>query len=608
MKSYSTYITRDTAGGAGLIHFPGKILEVDEPDVFALDIINAPNLEVIHLKRLKPHTRPHLVLSNLPKLQRIILPSGNPGAIVHFNSEKAPRPFVIAGMVSEIDAAWENTQLRLESAPDHHQWSRVICCQLDDDIPEPAGNGLIILSGNMPTNQDQLILGPDNDWLLTNIAGLRHVQINTRGKAVLQQIPDLRTVNSSGHGVTLNISQAPLLTRVSGVGERFTLHQTKQTGPELTIADQWQHARIHSSRLQTLRFPNGSSLALHHCNALQNVEVPLTTDVECFGALPASLLHSARFYFDESSLNASFEHLKHGDTSELPGVLSILANAYEREQVVLSLQKLHALCEMGVAADLIWNARRELATRHRDNRARNKRSNRPFNEAAMAKADLFWHWKFPEDLAPQGWEADLKIWEHCHPTVPAAANYGEIIACTCCDDEALNTLIRLAGNTLGDTDVFRLTLRCMEEYLLKDEDFLLNRNRSQNRDPTMRLVKLLIGPRAGSEGERTIIAFLCNILPLATLVKSIPPIVHLCPGVFRSQLIALARKPEAWFRARTESLAFYQRGRKLEEYRQRLMQIALAPCASENDEEDEEENDELNIDPGTNYPLFQGEA
>ncbi len=605
MNSYSTYITRDTAGGAGLVHFPGKTLEVDEPGVFALDIIDAPNLEVIHLKRLKSNKRPHLVLSNLPKLQRIILPSGHPGAIVHFNSEKAPRPFVIAGRVSEIDAAWDNTQLRLESSPNHQHWRRVICAQPDDDIPEPASNGLVILNGTMPANQDALTLAPDNDWLLTDIAGLRHVQINTCGKAVLQQIPDLRTVNSSGHGVTLDIRQAPMLKRVSGVGERFTLHQTKQTERELTIADQWQHACIHSSRLQTLRFPKGSSLALHHCNALQNVEVPLDAEVACFGALPASLLHSARFYFDESSLNASFARLKNGDPSELPGVLSILANAYEREQVVLSLQKLHELCELGVAAELIWSARRELATRHRDNRAKNKRSNRPFNEAAMAKADLYWHWKFPEDLAPQGWEADLKIWEHCQPTVPAAADYGESIAGTCCDDEALSTLIRLAGNTLGDTDVFRLTLRCMEEYLHKDEDFLLNRNRSQHRDPTMRLVKLLIGPCAGSEGERIVIAFLCNILPLATLVKSIPPIVHLCPGVFRSQLMALVRKPEAWFRARTESLGFYQRGRKLEEYRQRLMQIALAPCTSE---DDVEEYDEVNIDPGTNYPLFQGEA
>ncbi|HCW89749.1 MAG TPA: hypothetical protein DHU56_06805 [Marinobacter sp.] len=607
MDSYSNYITRDTAGGAGLANFPGKTLEIDEPGVFSLDILDAPNLEVIHLKRLKPLKRPHLVLSNLPKLQQIILPSGHPGAIVHFNNEKAPRPFVISGVVSEIDAAWENTQLRLESAPNHQHWSRVICCKADNPVPEPAGNGLVILNGTMPTNQDQLTLGPGNDWLLTNIAGLRHVQVNTGGKAVLQQVPDLRTVNSSGHGLTLEVSETPMLKRVSGVGERFTLRQKTQAQRELTIADQWKHACIHSSRLQTLRFPNGASLALHHCNALHNVEVPLDADVECFGALPASLLHSARFYFDESSLNASFERLKDGDTSELPAVLSILAKAYEREQVVLSLQKLHALCKMGVAPDLIWNARRELATRHRDNRAKNKRSNRPFNEAAMSKADLFWHWKFPEDLAPQGWEADLKIWEYCQRSVPAAADYGDIIACTCCDDEALNTLIRLAGNTPGDTGVFRLTLRCMEEYLLKDEDFLLNRNRSQNRDPTMRLVKLLIRPRAGSEGERIVVAFLCNILPLATLVKSIPPIVHLCPGVFRSQLMAMARKPEAWFRARTETLAFYKRGRKLEEYRQRLMQIALAPCTSEDDEEDEED-DELTIDPGTNYTLFQGEA
>jgi hypothetical protein len=603
MNSYNAYITRDTAGGASLSHFPGRILNVDEPGAFALDIIDAPNLEVIHLKRLKSHKRPHLVLSNLPKLQQVILPSGHPGAIMHFNSEKAPLPFLIAGMVSEIDAAWENTQLRMEAAPHHHHWTRVICSGPGDDMPAPAANGLVILNGTMPEDKDQLTLGADNDWLLTNISGLRHAQINTRGKAVLQQVPDLRTVNSSGHGLTLDVSQAPMLKRVSGVGDRFTLHQKKQTERELTIADQWQHARIHSSRLQALSFPNGSSLALHHCNALQRVDFPLGMDVECFGALPAPLMRSARFYFDESSLNASLDRFKNGDASQLPGILSILANAHEREQVALSLQKLHELCELGVAPDLIWTTRRELATRHRDNRGKNKRANRPFNEAAMVKADLYWHWKFPEDLAPQGWESDLKIWQYCHPAVPAAAEYGEIIACTCCDEQALNTLIRLAGAASGESDIYALTLRCMEEYLLKDEDFLLNRNRSQNRDPTMRLVKLLIGDRAGNEAQRIVIAFLCEILPLAKLVKSIPPVVHICPGVFRSQLMALARRPEGWFRARMESLAFYKRGRKMDEYRKQLMHIALAPCTSE-----EEEEDEPRIEAGTNYTLFQGEA
>ncbi len=605
MISYSTYITRDTAGGASLTNFPGQTLEVDEPGIFALDIVDAPNLEVIHLKRLKPHDRPHLVLSNLPKLQQIILPSGHPAAIVHFNSEKAPRPFEITGRVSEIDAAWENTQFRMESAPNYPHWNRVSCSRPDDGIPEPGGNGLVILNGNMPGDNDQLTLGPDNDWLLTNIAGLRHVQISTRSKAVIQHVPDLRTVNSSGQGLDLTINQAPVLKRVSGVGELLNLHQHKQTERELTIADQWQHARIHSSRLQTLRFPNGASLSLHHCNALQRVDFPLGMDVECFGALPAPLMRSARFYFDESSLNAGLDRFKHGDESQLPGILSILANAHEREQVVLGLQKLHELCELGVSPDLIWTTRRELATRHRDNRAKNRRANKPLNEAAMVKADRYWHWKFPDDLAPQGWEADLKLWQQCNPTVSAAADYGEIIACTCCDEEALNTLIRLAGTASGDSDIYALTLRCMEDYLRKDEDFLLNRHRSQNRDPTMRLVKLLIRSRKGNQGQRTVIAFLCNILPLATLVKSIPPIVHLCPGVFRSQLMALVRKPEGWFQARLDALSFYKRGRELDEYHKQLMHIALAPCTSE---EDEEEEDEHNIEAGANYPLFQGEA
>ncbi|KAA1173952.1 hypothetical protein FWJ25_11130 [Marinobacter salinexigens] len=71
MTSYQTYITRDTAGGASIANFPGTVLEIDEPDVFALDILDAPNLKSIHIKRLKSLKRPHLMLSNLPKLTQV---------------------------------------------------------------------------------------------------------------------------------------------------------------------------------------------------------------------------------------------------------------------------------------------------------------------------------------------------------------------------------------------------------------------------------------------------------------------------------------------------------------------------------------------------------
>jgi hypothetical protein len=358
--------------------------------------------------------------------------------------------------------------------------------------------------------------------------------------------------------------------------------------------------------LRSLNFPAGESLALHHCNKLQQVHLPLGMDVECFGALPAPLMASARFYFDESSLNTCMERFKNGETDQLSGILSILANAHEREQVVLSLQKIQELCELGVPPDLIWQTRRELAARHRENRGKSRGAKRPFNEAAMTKADLYWHWKFPNDLAPQGWEADLKIWQYCHPSVPAAADYADIVACTCCNEEAFEALLRLALNLQGSDDVYRLAIRCISEYLGKGDDYLLNRNRSQQRDPTLRIVRLLIGKRVTDDDQRTIITFLCNVLPLKTLVQSVPPIVHMCPGVFRGVLMALSRKPEGWFTQRIGTFPFYKQGNKINEYRQKLMQIALAPCFSE--EEEEEDDIAASPDPGSTYSLFEGEA
>jgi len=602
MAGYEHYITRDTVGGASIAGFPGTALEIDESDLFALDILDAPNLETIHFKRLKSLKRPHLVFSNLPSLSTVLLPSGHPGAIVHYNALNAPNSFVINGAVSEIDAAWENTQTRLESSPNRSQWTRVVCCPATQKPLEPAGNGLVIVTGDMPAEHDQLTLGADNDWLILNGRGLRHVQANTSGKVMLQQVPDLRTINSSAHGLSLEIYDASALKRISGTGERVIVYQKHSTPQELTIADKWQHARIHSKTLKRLDFAHGKSLALHHCDRLNHVNLPLGMDVECFGALPAPLMASARFYFDESSLNTCMERFKNGESSQLAGILSILANAHEREQVVLSLQKIQELCELGVSPDLIWRTRRELAARHRENRGKSKRAKRPFNDAALSKADLYWHWKFPEDLAPQGWEADLKIWQYCHPTVEAAASYGDIIACTCCNDAALETLLRLAANLNSGDDLFCLAVQCMKEYLSKSEDYLLNRNRSQKQDPTLRIIRLIIGERATEADQRTVITFLCEVLPMETLVKSVPPIVHLCPGVFRSVLMSLARKPEGWFIPRIGTLPFYKRGNEIEQYRRQLMQIALAPCVSENEDDEEKENT------ASDCSLFEGEA
>ncbi|WP_303292314.1 hypothetical protein [Marinobacter sp. SS5-14b] len=603
MADYEDYITRDSVGGASIVGFQGTALEVDEPGVFALDILDAPNLETIHFKRLKSLKRPHLVLSNLAQLSNLVLPSGHPGAIVHYNAEKAPKLFVISGAVSEIDAAWKDVQTRLESAPGRQHWTRVVCCPATHKPAEPSGNGLVIVTGDMPPEHDQLALGADNDWLLLQVNGLRHVQVNTSGKVVLQQVPELRTINGSGHGLSLEVYDAPALKRISGTGERAIVYQRQAQAKELTIADNWKHARIHSKTLCSLNFPDGESLALHHCNALQQVNLPLGMDVECFGALPAPLMASARFYFDESSLNTCMDRFKSGEAGQLHGILSILANAHEREQVALSLQKIRELCELGVAPGLIWQTRRELAARHRDNRGKSKGAKRPFNEAAMAKADLYWHWKFPEDLAPQGWEADLKIWQYCQPTISAAADYGDIIACTCSNDTALDSLLRLAADIRNGNDLFHLAIRCMVEYLNKGEDYLLNRNRSQQRDPTLRIVRLLIGDRATGDDKRTVIAFLCDVLPLKTLVQSVPPIVHLCPGVFRGVLMALARKPGGWFVQRIGTFPFYKQGNKIEEYRRRLIQIALAPCVAE-------DGDEADIcqEAGSTYSLFEGEA
>ncbi len=70
-SQYQHYIVKDSLGGATLRNFPGTHLTVQEPDIFALDIEQAPNLQHLEIVALKPGKTPHLRLFNVPALQQV---------------------------------------------------------------------------------------------------------------------------------------------------------------------------------------------------------------------------------------------------------------------------------------------------------------------------------------------------------------------------------------------------------------------------------------------------------------------------------------------------------------------------------------------------------
>lgn len=244
------------------------------------------------------------------------------------------------------------------------------------------------------------------------------MQIDTDGQVSLQRLPRLTTVHSNTDGLTLHMENTPAVERVSGSGSILNLKQPVASATRLTINGGWKHARIFSPQLTTLHFANGHSLSLHDCGALKNVEVPHGIEVDCEGALPAPLVGFAHFYFNESSLNSCMQQFMQGDLSQLDGILSVLAKAHQRSQVAVTLQKLAELCHLGVAPERVWQTRRELAARHLSYGRKKPTGTTALAETALRKADARWHWALPQDLAPQGWEADLKIWCYCQRSLP----------------------------------------------------------------------------------------------------------------------------------------------------------------------------------------------
>ncbi|WP_417522219.1 hypothetical protein [Marinobacter sp.] len=600
MEMTTHYSQTDTSGGCTIKGYRGEELIIRDSRLFALDILTAPHLKVIKIELLMAGKPPHLVLGNLPNLERIELPAGQHGAVIHLNRvnrHHAPRNLIIKGLVSEIDGAWPGVKFRQQASRVRGSWSKVSFASLTENLSAAEDGELVILSGERASGYEHVTLNGRGDWLLTDIEGVSHLQIDTPGTVNVDQVPSLRTVFSTEHSLELAINKAPQLRRVAGCGELFSLRQTTGSTRQLTIDGRWKHAKISDDRLESLHYQNGRFLTVYQCSRLKSVNLALGMDVECHGSLPTALAKNARFFYDEATLNQNMEALRGGDTSVLPVTLRVLSGAHESRQVVLCLQLLAELCSLGTPAHLIWDCRRELSARHRNARSRRKnRTQRPLNAAALAKADVTWHWHLPADLAPQGWEADLVIWAYCQTSLSSASEYGNVMAQTCRESVALDTLIRLAGTPDDEQALPSLAVKTIEQYVSRNAQYMLERNGRLRNDPTKRLTRLLKNISATADQRKMIVEFLFNILDLNQLLKAVPRILPIAPGLIRTELMALSRKPEGWFVSRIPSLRIHRAKPTIEHYRSKLMQAALASVTVAKEEKPSGH--------GTTLPLF----
>ena len=586
MAAYENYIKRDTAGGASLIGFPGDHLEIDEPTVFALDILDAPNLKTIVFKRLKGLKRPHLVLGNLPKLETLTLPSGHPGAIIHCYGTERPQPFVLSGAISELDAHWADIRIQTESLPERMLWSRVVFDHATTNFKEPCGHGLLVLMGSLERPHTALTLGMDNDYLLVKVDGLKSLIIDTLGRVHLQELPDLETVEGRCPGTTLTMDHIPALTTITGKGADITLLQRTAGAPSLAIRDEWSNAQLHCPYLEQLDFLHGNSLNLFNCRSLTRIGVPLDVDLECFDVLPEPVANIARFDFHEGILGPLLEQAKAGDRACVPTILTVLQAACEPNKVAVALQQLRSLCDMGIDPEDIWHTRMVLSARNYRHRTHGRKRNNLTDDKHLEAMKEIFKWRCQEDLEPQAWEADLDIWAYCQQQVHEAAAYTETIAYSVRMDtppcHVMDTLLRKSGSARTAAQFYPLTLSMMSHSNASLEPNLLYAYGNHKQYPTQRVFTLLQSPLATAADKHTVAAFICENLPLEAFAHTLPPLIKKAPEVFRSCLLSLSRAHTDWFYQRMRDVSRMAYDQLEAQYRQQLLSLALAPTGAAN--------------------------
>ena len=578
MPEQTTHLRKDSIGGATLQGFGGRTLVLDEPGLFAVDVIDAPLLERIEFRRLDANRQTHLVLCDLPALRHVVLPADGAPAIVHFCASITPERVLIEGKVAEIDAAWPETQIAVRCEGAERTWDGVLLSRTSAVAhPPPLSSGLLILSGAVHAAHRELCLPGGNDCLLTDVGGLARLELDAPRQVLLRRLPDLVSVSSQASALCLQVEDAPMLERVEGVGDTFSLQRERSRSTALCIAPGWQHVRIHDPNLKSISLTGGQSVALFDCGGLEKVELPMTIEIFCHGVLPGVLPQSARFFFDESSLTRCFKRYEQGDDAQLEVITTILAKAHERSQVVLSLQRIARLCELKVPPALVWQTRRELAARHLGERPRQRGQRKgPVGpaRASFRTADTRWRWHFPDDLAHQGWEADVQIWRYCQGHFSPATNYGETMARSCEDESALHSLVRLAGDTRTDAALYTLAIKALKHRLGSSRQPMSKDGLAGG----LRLARLISHPSACTHTRQTVIAYLLATTPLTSYPAVLPSVLPLAPGLFRAQLMALSQKHDAWFVQRfTTPMVDGGLEAWIRHWRQQLLALALAP-------------------------------
>jgi hypothetical protein len=408
----TTTVAIDGLGGVLLAVQPGiSSVRLSSPRLRFVDIVSGPDLRVLDLVDTAPGM--HLTVNEAPRLAEIAVPSEGAGLTLHLCQLSGAPQVRVTGAVAQIDVAWWSpAPLGGPPSVDTKPQTALVAGGRHNTEPGhdayigpypsvwPDVEWVMLLGGAYPVTLQvpddvrcQTLSVQDGGPLTTLEVGLPLAALELRACPNLSALTMLRPT------CKVRVADCRALAEVRGSGQVLTVGQNSGAAA-LTVSGSWHVLNLSASSVRELVAPAIVEVNLTLCSVLRKVVMLAGSRLQV-AQVPylQEISGPARVAVDPRSALGALREAVKCDHDLREALFADIRLVRGTNQLLRALLVLAELARAGVDAGRIWDARMDLLQRSRTDR---------------------WLWRLPDDLADDGWSADVRLWLYCRSQHPPA--------------------------------------------------------------------------------------------------------------------------------------------------------------------------------------------
>ena len=548
----------DRAGGAQITDLGDASVRVEGPFLRALDLLDAPQLEHLDLSGCRPGL--FLALARCPRLQRIDLPAGEAGAVIHWDRYGAAEAeAVIHGPVEHLDLCGRGYAFGLpggRAGAGPWRSARITASCTAFAAAQEEALALLGTEGMNATPGAEVLAVPSPARsVYVQGAGVDAVRIPEAAVLeglALERMPGLREVASAAVLPGLTVERAERLEWVRASGEALQLRHCGDLIAGVGLEGAWTHALLADTTVSDDTAPDLAQVVVRGGER----------DVPNAGRRPHPwLAEHRRAPVQPSEVPLLLEAAQAGE-ARAGATLIRWTESVPRRNVLFALQTLYSLLECPDAdAEGIWQARETLAGRFCGRRPRRTE----------------WAWNLPEDLIEEALAVDFRLFARCRGRVAGTKRLDVHLRNTARSRE-LRLLAALAGDRRLPAPERTLAAELLREAMAVAARGLVGTSRGRGAlGPPSDLGPLVrwIVEQADLRLADDLVAWIEHTVTVERRVRYLGELAahgH-APSRAAALAIGLGRVPSGW--------RWRQAQRRAQAVRQQAMAVALAPARSD---------------------------